>query len=82
MLPLQRPALLAALLLVVIMSAGDFIIPSTVGLKARIYLLPTLIWQNHSSFPARPGLAAAQSMLLVAVGLLCIYFQRRAALRA
>jgi iron(III) transport system permease protein len=77
-LPLQRPALLAALLLVVIMSAGDFIIPSTVGLKARIYLLPTLIWQNSSSFPARPGLAAAQSMLLVAVGLLCIYFQRRA----
>lgn len=77
-LPLQRPALLAALLLVVIMSAGDFIIPSTVGLKARIYLLPTLIWQNHSSFPARPGLAAAQSLLLVAVGLLCIYFQRRA----
>jgi iron(III) transport system permease protein len=77
-LPLQRPALLAALLLVVIMSAGDFIIPSTVGLKARIYLLPTLIWQNQSSFPARPGLAAAQSLLLVAVGLLCIYFQRRA----
>ena len=77
-LPLQRPALLAALLLVVIMSAGDFIIPSTVGLKARIYLLPTLIWQNSSSFPARPGLAAAQSMLLVAVELLCIYFQRRA----
>ena len=67
-LPKRRAALLAALLLVVIMSAGDFIIPSTVGLKARIYLLPTLIWQNSSSFPARPGLAAAQSMLLVAVG--------------
>jgi iron(III) transport system permease protein len=80
-LPLQRPALLAALLLVVIMSAGDFIIPSTVGLKARIYMLPSLIWQNSSSFPARPGLAAAQSMLLVVIGLLCIYFQRRALAR-
>ena len=77
-LPLQRPALLAALLLVVIMSAGDFIIPSTVGLKARIYLLPSLIWQNSNSFPPRPGLAAAQALLLLAVGLLCIYFQRRA----
>lgn len=77
-LPLQRPALLAAALLVVIMSAGDFIIPSTVGLKARIYMLPSLIWQNESSFPARPGLAAAQSMLLVVIGLFCIYFQRRA----
>lgn len=77
-LPLQRPALLAAALLVVIMSAGDFIIPSTVGLKARIYTLPSLIWQNESSFPARPGLAAAQSMLLVLIGLFCIYFQRRA----
>ncbi|TCR63147.1 iron ABC transporter permease [Bosea sp. BK604] len=77
-LPLQRPALLAALLLVVIMSAGDFIIPSTVGLKARIYMLPSLIWQNESSFPQRPGLAAAQSMLLVVIGLVCIYFQRRA----
>jgi iron(III) transport system permease protein len=77
-LPLQRPALLAALLLVVIMSAGDFIIPSTIGLKARIYLLPSLIWQNSSSFPPRPGLAAAQSLLLVAVGLACIFFQRRA----
>lgn len=80
-LPLQRPALLAALLLVVIMSAGDFIIPSTVGLKARIYMLPSLIWQNSSSFPARPGLAAAQSMLLVVIGLVCIYFQRRALAR-
>ena len=77
-LPLQRPALLAALLLVVIMSAGDFIIPSTVGLKARIYMLPSLIWQNSSSLPGRPGLAAAQSMLLVVIGLVCIYFQRRA----
>lgn len=77
-LPLQRPALLAALLLVVIMSAGDFIIPSTIGLKARIYLLPSLIWQNTSSFPPRPGLAAAQALLLVVVGILCIYFQRKA----
>ena len=80
-LPLQRPALLAALLLAIIMAAGDFIIPSTVGLKARIYMLPSLIWQNQSSLPARPGLAAAQSLLLVAVGLLCIYFQRRALAR-
>ena len=77
-LPLQRPALLAALLLVIIMAAGDFIIPATVGLKARIYMLPSLIWQNQGSLPGRPGLAAAQSLLLVIVGLLCIYFQRRA----
>lgn len=77
-LPLQRPALLAALLLVIIMSSGDFIIPSTVGLKARIYMLPSLIWQNHSSFPARPGLAAAQSMVLVAIGIACIFLQRQA----
>lgn len=76
--PLQRPALLAALLLVVIMSAGDFIIPATIGLKARIYLLSSLIWQNSHSFPARPGLAASQALLLVIVGLLCIYLQRRA----
>ncbi len=77
-LPLQRPALLAALLLVVIMSAGDFIIPSTVGLKALIFMLPSLIWQNSSTFPPQPGLAAAQSMLLVVIGLVCIFFQRRA----
>jgi len=77
-LPLQRPALLAALLLVVIMSAGDFIIPSTIGLKARIYMMSSLIWQNSSSFPARPGLAAAQALLLVVVGLACIFLQRRA----
>jgi iron(III) transport system permease protein len=77
-LPLQRPALLAALLLVVVMSAGDFIIPSTIGLKSRIYLLSSLIWQNSSSLPPRPGLAAAQSLLLVIVGLACIFLQRRA----
>lgn len=77
-LPLQRPALLAAGLLVVIMSAGDFIIPATIGLKSRIYLLPSLIWQNSNSFPPRPGLAAAQALLLLVVGLVCIYFQRRA----
>jgi hypothetical protein len=39
---------------VVIMSAGDFIIPSTIGLKARIYMMSSLIWQNSSSFPAGP----------------------------
>jgi len=44
-------------------------------------MLPSLIWQNQSSLPARPGLAAAQSLLLVAVGLLCIGFQRRALAR-
>jgi iron(III) transport system permease protein len=77
-LPLQRPALLAAGLLVVIMSAGDFIIPATIGLKSRIYLLPSLIWQNSNSFPPRPGLAASQALLLLVVGLICIYFQRRA----
>jgi iron(III) transport system permease protein len=80
-LPMLRPSLLAALLLVVIMSAGDFIIPSTIGLKARIYLLPSLIWQNSNTFPPRAGLAAAQGLLLIAVGLLCIYFQRRALAR-
>ena len=80
-LPLQRPALLAALLLVVIMSAGDFIIPSTIGLKARIYMMSSLIWQNSSSFPARPGLAAAQALLLMVVGLACIYLQRQALAR-
>ena len=77
-LPLQRPALVAALLLVVVMSAGDFVIPSTLGLKSRIYMLSSLIWQNSNSFPARPGLAAAQGLLLVVVGILCIFFQRRA----
>lgn len=77
-LPLQRPALLSALLLVIIMSAGDFIIPATVGLKARIYMLPSLIWQNSHSYPPRPGLAAAQGLLLLIVGILCIFFQRRA----
>ena len=76
--PLQRPAMLAALLLVVIMSAGDFIIPATIGLKARIYMLSSLIWQNSHAFPAKPGLAAAQALLLVSLGLVCIYFQRKA----
>lgn len=80
-LPMQKPALLAALLLVIVMSAGDFIIPSTVGLKARIYMLPSLIWQNTAALPGRPGLAASQSLLLVVLGLVCIYFQRRALAR-
>jgi iron(III) transport system permease protein len=80
-LPLLRPTLVAALLLVVIMSAGDFIIPSTIGLKARIYLVSSLIWQNSNTFPPRAGLAAAQGLLLIAVGLTCIYLQRRALAR-
>jgi iron(III) transport system permease protein len=80
-LPLLRPTLLAAGLLVVIMSAGDFIIPSTIGLKARIYLLSSLIWQNSNTFPPRAGLAAAQGLLLIAVGLACIWLQRKALAR-
>ena len=41
-------------------------------------MMSSLIWQNSSSFPARPGLAAAQALLLVMVGLVCIFLQRRA----
>lgn len=80
-LPMQKPALLAAALLVIVMSAGDFIIPSTVGLKSRIYMLSSLIWQNTAAMPGRPGVAASQSLLLVVLGLACIFFQRRALAR-
>lgn len=77
-LPMQRPALLGAALLVAVMSAGDFVIPATLGLKGRIHMLSSLIWQNHNSFPAMPGLAAAQAVLLVLIGVIGISLQRYA----
>ena len=76
-LPVMAPSILAASLLAVVMGAGQFIIPTTLGIQGNVYVLSTLIWQNMNIWPAREQLASAEGFILVAFGLLCLYGQRR-----
>lgn len=76
-LPVLAPILLATVLLSLMLSVGDFIIPATIGRRADIAVLTTAIWQETAFYPTRIDLAAAHSALLVAIALACLAWRRR-----
>ncbi|MFA5551376.1 MAG: iron ABC transporter permease [Trueperaceae bacterium] len=84
-LPMLQPALLAALMLVVIRALGAFAIPSVLGMPARIDVLTTYVYRIVTTgFLPDYGRAAAVgiSVLLTAVVLVFIYrYYTRAAER-
>src|SRR5690554_4588535 len=75
-LPMLQPALLAALMLVVIRALGAFAIPSVLGMPARIDVLTTYVYRIVTTgFLPDYGRAAAVgiSVLLTAVVLVFVY---------
>ena len=75
-LPVLRPAILAAVILVVVRSLASFAVPSVIGMPGRIYVLASHIYRIVATgFTADYGRAAALSMsaLFASIGLICVY---------
>ncbi len=75
-LPVLRPAILAAVILVIVRSLASFAVPSVIGMPGRIYVLASHIYRIVATgFAADYGQAAAVGMsaLAASIGLICIY---------
>jgi iron(III) transport system permease protein len=73
MLPLLRPAFLAATLLTAVRAIESFEVPALLGVRANIWVFTSRIWREAQRFPVNMGrLGAYASVLLVlaAVGVL------------
>jgi iron(III) transport system permease protein len=77
-LPLLRPAILSALLLLFIMSMASFEVPRLIGRPARIDVFTTDIQVATGGTPPAFGIAGALSLMLLAICVLAVYFYRRA----
>jgi iron(III) transport system permease protein len=75
-LPVLRPAILAAVILVIVRSLASFAVPSVIGMPGRIYVLASHIYRIVATgFAADYGQAAAVGMsaLAASIGLIVIY---------
>jgi len=76
-LPILRPAILAALTLVIVRSLASFAVPSIIGMPGRIYVLATHIYRIIATgFAADYGLAAAVGMSALATSIVLVYVYR------
>lgn len=76
-LPMLRPALLAALMLVVIRTLGAFAIPSVLGMPARVDVLTTYIYRLVTTgFLPDYGRAAAVGISVLATAVVLVFVYR------
>jgi len=76
-LPVLRPAILAAMTLVIVRSLASFAVPSVIGMPGRIYVLATHIYRVIATgYAADYGLAAAVGMSALAAAIVLIYLYR------
>ena len=75
-LPVLRPAILAAMTLVIVRSLASFAVPSVIGMPGRIYVLATHIYRVVATgYATDYGIAAAVGMsaLAAAITLILLY---------
>lgn len=77
-LPLMRPAILSALLLLFIRGIESFEVPRILGTPARIEVFTTDIAAAIRRAPPEFGIASALSLTLLAICILAVYLYRRA----
>jgi iron(III) transport system permease protein len=76
-LPVLRPAILAAIILVIVRSLASFAVPSVIGMPGRIYVLATHIYRIIATgFTPDYGMAAAVGMSALATSIVLIYLYR------
>ncbi|UCD77181.1 MAG: iron ABC transporter permease [Desulfobacterales bacterium] len=76
-LPVLRPAILAAIILVIVRSLASFAVPSVIGMPGRIYVLATHIYRIIATgFTPDYGMAAAVGMSALATSIALIYLYR------
>jgi iron(III) transport system permease protein len=77
-LPLLRPAILSALLLLFVMGMASYEVPRLIGRPARIDVFTTDIQGAIIASPPAFGVASALSLTLLAICVLAVLFYRRA----
>src|SRR5713101_896387 len=77
-LPLMRPAILSALLLLFVMGMASYEVPRLIGRPARIDVFTTEIQSAIISAPPAFGVASALGLALLMICILAVYFYRRA----
>lgn len=77
-LPLLRPAILSALLLLFVMGMSSYEVPRLIGRPARIDVFTTDIQGAIISTPPAFGVASALGLTLLAICVLAVFFYRRA----
>ena len=76
-LPLLRPAILSALLLLFVMGMASYEVPRLIGRPARIDVLTTEIQGAIIATPPAFGVASALSLALLSICILAVYCYRR-----
>ncbi len=77
-LPVLRPAILAAFILVIVRSLASFAVPAVLGMPGRIYVLASHIYRIIASgFAADYGQAAAVGMSALSASIVLIVIYRR-----
>ena len=76
-LPLIAPTLATSFLIIFVLVAENFSVPTLLGSPVGYHTLPSLIYQNMAVTPARPTLAAAAGTMLLWVALIGAAIQRR-----
>jgi iron(III) transport system permease protein len=79
-LPLLRPALAAAVLILAVRTLGAFTVPALLGLPGGVWVFTSRIWRSLGEYPPDFGAAAAYStslLLLTAAGVLAYGRLRR-----
>jgi iron(III) transport system permease protein len=77
-LPLLRPAILSAMLLLFIMGMSSYEVPRLIGRPARIDVFTTEIQGATTGTPPEFGVASALSLSLLLICIVAVYFYRRA----
>jgi len=76
-LPVLRPAILAAFILVIVRSLASFAVPSVIGMPGRIYVLASHIYRIIATgYAADYGMAAAVGMSALATSITLIFIYR------
>ena len=76
-LPLAMPAILAAVIYIVVIGIATFDIPAIIGLGARVYLLSTYIFQKTNPGDeemAQHGITAALGVMMIIVAVLLTWW--------
>jgi len=76
-LPLVRPALYAAVLIMVVRGLESFEVPAVVGLRNHIWVYTSRIWQALNDAVPNYGQAGAYAMSLLVLTSIGVYFQSR-----
>jgi iron(III) transport system permease protein len=75
--PLLRPAVLSAALIIFVQAVGDFAVPAVLGTQAHVDVVTTQIVQMTGSYPSDPNGAAVLGLVLAALTLLVLAVNHR-----